>query len=42
MDKEFKIKEMENRIKLLISRGETMNIRLINKLKRRIRLLRGS
>lgn len=42
MSNELKIKEMENRIRLLTDRGETMNIRLINKLKRRIRLLRGS
>lgn len=31
---------MEQRIQLLLSRGETMNLRLINKLKRRIRKLK--
>lgn len=41
MNKELKIMRMEQRIQLLLSRGETMNLRLINKLKRRIRNLRG-
>lgn len=41
MSKELKIMRMEQRIQLLLSRGETMNLRLINKLKRRIRNLRG-
>ena len=40
MSKELKIMRMEERIKLLLSRGETLNLRLINKLKRRIRKLR--
>lgn len=41
MSKELKIMRMEQRVQLLLSRGETMNLRLINKLKRRIRNLRG-
>lgn len=41
MSKEFRIMQMEQRIQLLLSRGETMNLRLINKLKRRIRKLKG-
>lgn len=41
MNKELRIMRMEQRIQLLLSRGETMNLRLINKLKRRIRNLRG-
>lgn len=41
MSKELRIMRMEQRIQLLLSRGETMNLRLINKLKRRIRKLKG-
>ena len=40
MSKELRIMRMEQRVQLLLSRGETMNLRLINKLKRRIRNLR--
>lgn len=41
MSKENRIMRMENRIKLLTDRGEIINIRLINKLKRRLRKLKG-
>ena len=40
MSKKLRIMRMEQRVQLLLSRGETMNLRLINKLKRRIRNLR--
>ena len=41
MSKEIRIMRMENRIKLLTDRGEMMNIRLINKLRRRLRKLKS-
>lgn len=41
MSKEIRIMRMENRIKLLTDRGEMVNIRLINKLRRRLRKLKG-
>lgn len=41
MSKELRIKMMENRIRLLTSRGEGINFRIINKLKRQLRRLRG-
>lgn len=39
MTNENKIAKIENRINLLRSRGETMNIRLIKKLERKKRAL---
>lgn len=39
MTNTFKIAQIENRIALLKSRGEMMNIRIINKLERKKRAL---
>ena len=39
MNKEIKIAQINNRIHLLKSRGETMNMRIINKLERKKRAL---
>ena len=41
MNKELEVMRIKERIKLLTSRGETMNLRLINKLKRKLRKLEG-
>ena len=42
MSKELRIKMMENRIRLLTSRGEGINFRIINKLKRRVRTMENN
>ena len=39
MNKTFEIAKIDNRIALLKSRGEMMNIRIINKLERKKRAL---
>ena len=41
MSKETKIALMKARIKLLNARDETGNMNIVNKLKRRIRMLEG-
>jgi len=41
MSKENRIMRLEGRIKKLTDNGEMMNIRLINKLKRQLRKLKG-
>lgn len=41
MSKELRIQMMENRIVLLMSRGETMNARIVAKLKRQLRKFKG-
>ena len=41
MDKDLRITLLENRIALLTARSETMNIRIIAKLKRQLRKLKG-
>lgn len=41
MNKENRIMRLEGRIKKLSDNGEMMNIRLINKLKRQLRKLKG-
>lgn len=39
MNKTFEIAKIDNRIALLKSRGETMNMRIINKLERKKRAI---
>lgn len=39
---EIRIKMLNNRIRILTARGETMNIGIINKLKRQIRALQNA
>lgn len=41
MSTEIKIMRLETRIKLLTERGEIMNAKLIKKLKRQLRNLKG-
>lgn len=41
MSTELRIKMLENRIALLLSRGETMNARIVAKLRRQLRHLKG-
>lgn len=41
MSIELRIQMIENRIALLLSRGETMNTRIVAKLRRQLRHLKG-